>query len=529
MQAEAIQPHKARSFIERCQKNPAFHIEQIQGVTTLEPYQKRICLAVAEYDRVAISACHDLGKTYIMARIVLALGSSFPGAKIITTAPTYLQVKQLLWSEIRAGHRTSKYPLGGEMLLTQWKIRDDWFALGFSPQKQAGSDETQGTASSFQGFHGGLVVVVFDEATGIPKQIWDQAEGMMTSGHVKFLAIGNPTSRNSEFFQCFKSPAWHKIYLSCFDSPNLIANGITDLSALIREVDCVRSLPEEGQQARFKSYKIVQPKLLSLSWVVAMAIKWGIEHPLFVSKVLGRFPEEDDHTLIPLGVVEQAQLREGSFTRDDPVSIGVDVARFGSDKSVITTLRAHAHSNTRVLVKRDTGEVTGEVIQEITGLLKEGCNPRKMVVVVDATGIGSGVVDQLIQAQREGVIPYDIEIRECHFGEGFEPESDDRRMYFNLKAKLFVQLASDLKSSLCLSPESVYLEELPTIIYRFDPKGRYMIESKDEYKKRTGRPSPDHADSLALSNYGRYASKGSGVFPEQEIIPSIASQEEAQW
>lgn len=529
MDLATVHPDKKTAFYARLKSDLSIHIESVQGVTTLEAYQRRICQVVSGNERVAISACHDVGKSFICARLVLALGSLYPGAKIITTAPTYLQVKQLLWSEIRNGHRTSRYPLGGEMLLTQWKIRDDWFALGFSPQKQAGANEAQGTASSFQGFHGGLVVVVFDEATGIPKQIWDQAEGLMTSANVKWVAIGNPTSRNSEFFQCFKSPAWHKIYLSCFDSPNLIANGITDLAALIREVDYVRSLSEEGQQTRFKSYKIIQPKLLSLSWVVAMAIKWGIEHPLFVSKVLGRFPEEDDHTLIPLGVVEQAQIREGSFTRDDPVSIGVDVARFGSDKSVITTLRAHAHSNTRVLVKRDTGEVAGEVIQEITGLLKEGCNPRKMVVVVDATGIGSGVVDQLIQAQREGVIPYDIEIRECHFGEGFETESEDRRMYFNLKAKLFVQLASDLKSSLCLSPESVYLEELPTIIYRFDPKGRYMIESKDEYKKRTGRPSPDHADSLALSNYGRYASKGSGVFPEQEIIPSIASQEKAQW
>src|SRR6185437_10197091 len=127
----------------------------------------------------------------------------------------------------------------------------------------------------------------------------------------KFVAIGNPTSRSSEFYKCFSSPEWTKVKLNCFDSPNLIANGITSLADLNREIDTVRQLNDEEAQLRLKSYKVVKPYLLSLKWVVSMGLprKWGVDHPLFVSKVLGEFPSDSDGTLLPLGVIEEAMLR----------------------------------------------------------------------------------------------------------------------------------------------------------------------------------------------------------------------------
>lgn len=515
MEPQTLQGIDAVTLKDRVQRDPIFHIERVQGITTLEPYQHRIARAVAEHERVAISAAHDLGKTWLMSKLVLWIGSSFPGAKIITTAPTFNQVKRLLWSEIRTGFQASKFPLGGEMLSTEWKISSDWFAIGFSPQKSSGAGEGQGTASSFQGFHGAMVVIVFDEATGIPKSIWDQAEGMLTSGHVRFVAIGNPTSRASEFFQCFKSPAWHKIHLSCFDSPNLIANGITDLQALIRELDLMRELPEGEQQARLKGYKIVQPKLLSTSWVVAMALKWGLDHPLFVSKVLGKFPDEDDHVLISLGTVEQAQAREYQPRDTDKHSIGVDVARFGSDKTVITQMHGLKVFPPKVFVKRETTDIAGQVVSLIREIPKH--HGTQITVVVDATGVGSGVVDSLNEAQRNGAVPSFVEIREVHFGGGVESD-EDKKLYLNRKAKMFVRLSQALRENVCLPDDNVYLEELPTVVFKFDSKGRYVIESKDEYKRRTGRPSPDHADSLALAFDGLSGAEGVGRF---EMRPAL--------
>lgn len=505
-----ITDESARDLVARIQSDPVFHIREIQGVKTLESYQERIARAVYEHERVAVAACHDVGKTFTMSKIVLAIGSSFPGAKIITTAPTALLVEKLLWSEIRNGHRTSRVPLGGRMLTTQWQIREDWFAIGISPAEEGGDGVGQGTTSTFQGFHGELVVIVFDEATGVSPKRWMQAEGMMTSHNVKWVAIGNPTSSSSEFAKCFKSPDWHKIYLSCFDSPNLIANGITNVESLLREIDIIRGLDERAAEQRIRAYQVLNPKLITLSWVVKYIRKLGIDHPLVQSKVLGQFPAEDDHVLMPLGAVEAAMRRDYTPTVNDRWSIGVDVARFGSDKTVITVLHGLRRTEKRTLVKKATTEVAGEVISIIRILAS-----RNITVVVDETGVGGGVVDSL----REGIRGLQesmrgIEIRGIQFGSACEDE-EERVLYANQKAKILVKLSKDLRENLSLPDDSAYLEELPTILFRFDSKGRYVIESKDEYKKRTGRPSPDDAESLALANEGRYAAGNVGSFTER--------------
>src|SRR6267378_7744912 len=270
--------------IEYYQKNPVEFFSNVLR-SECEEYQKKILNEIAVNDRVAISACHDVGKSWTLARVVLWYMSVFPFCKVITTAPTYNQVKNILWSEIRSAYSKSNYPLGGKMNLTEWQMRPegDWFAIGFTPRNELSGEAGQGSQSSFQGFHAPYVLVVFDEATGIPHNIWTMTEGMLTSGNVKFVCIGNPTSRTTEFFKCFSSPDWTKIKLSCFDSPNLIANGITNLEELKKEIDVVRALDDQEASRRMRSYQVVKNYLLSLKWVVSMGLprKWGIDHPLF--------------------------------------------------------------------------------------------------------------------------------------------------------------------------------------------------------------------------------------------------------
>lgn len=499
-----------KKAVEKCRKNPVLHIEKMQGCLTLEPYQKEICRLVYEHDRLAIKACHDVGKTFIMAKIVLWAGSMYPGAKIITTAPTWMQVEKLLWAEIGAGYRDSKVPLGGKMLQTEWKIEKDWFAVGMSPKDDAGGQgEGQGTTSRFQGFHGNLVIIIFDEATGIHRKRYIQAEGMLTSANVKFILIGNPTSRNSEFFRCFTSGEFKKVTITCFDSPNLKANKITNKKELKAEVDYYKTLTDAQKMKRLKSYKIVHQKLLTLSWVVSKVAKWGFEHPLTLSKVFGEFPKDDDYAMFPLGLVETAQLREVPEDPDERC-IGVDPARFGIDSSVITVLEGACQTQRIEMVKADTSEVTGKIVHLINSLPRK----KKEIVLIDGTGLGAGVVDQLKQARMRRDIPETIVIREIHFGAQC-PIADDKQYYFNLKAKLFHLLAEDMKTNLSILNESVYLEELPTILYKFDQRGRYVIESKDDYKKRTGLGSPDNADSLVIANYGRHNIKRVGSFSDK--------------
>lgn len=496
-----------KSDVVKLRQNPELFYRAILG-SKLEDYQTRVLMTIANNSRIAISSSHNLGKSWLVSRIVLWFGVCFPNSKIITTAPTYTQVKNILWSEIRTAHAQSKIPLGGVINLTEWKLDTDWFALGFTPRNELTSGEGQGTASSFQGFHakGGLLVI-FDEATGIPPNIWTMAEGLMTQAHVKFVVIGNPTSRNSEFFRCFKSPEWAKVHLSCFDSPNMVENGIHDMRSLERELDLIRAMPERDAQERMHNYASPVPYLLSASWVMGRALKWGVTHPLFVSKVLGQFPEEGDNTLMPLGVCEDAQRRHHEPETFERRTLGVDVARFGTDSTVLTYLHGLRFVCKKIMIKRDTTQVVGEVIEMVRA--QGGVD----VIVIDETGIGSGVVDQLNEALRvsPSALPRGIEIRGVQFGAGCEQDTDKAK-YVNVKARMFDLLSQDLKSGLCLPSEDVYLDELPTILYSYDSKGRMQIESKDDYKKRTGRSSPDHADSLALANYGRYDESRVGTF-----------------
>lgn len=515
------------------QENPRAFFEEILGVT-LEDYQLHALMAVWENERVCIKSCHDLGKSFILARIMLAMAACYQNTKVITTAPTWRQVERILWSEARAAYQKARMPLGGKMLTTAWNISPEWFCVGFSPKNEASTGgEGQGTQSSFQGFHvaeDGYLVIIFDEATGIPKQIWTMAEGLLTSGRVKFIAVGNPTSMQSEFYRCFTDRAWYKIAWSCFNSPNLRANGITEMQFLEWEIEKCKALSDVDFAARMKSYKEPKPWLLTLKWVIPQAIKWGLTHPLTVSKILGEFPQESDNVKMPLAVVEAAQRREVSVRASDRRSLGIDVARYGSDSTVFTYLHGPRFIAKKVLAKKDTTEVVGEALEFAR------THGMPDIFVIDETGLGGGVVDLLRENQRgreNDRINQAVEIRGVQFGGHPAPEkANDRERgelgerYTNMKARMYDLLAEDLKANLQLPDEAVYTEELPTVLYAYDSKGRLKIESKDDYKKRTGRGSPDHADSLALANFGRHDALQTGNFTKELIpdkIKSIAS------
>ena len=506
-------------LVEAWQKSPELFFKQALGVTTLEEYQLEVIQEIEANERTAIAACHDVGKSYLLARIVIWFATCFPYSKVITTAPTYNQVKNILWSEIRAAHSRALYPLGGKLNLTDWQLSQDgdWFAIGFTPKNEVTGGLGQGTQSSFQGFHAPYLLVVFDEATGIAPGIWTMAEGLLTSSNVKFVAIGNPTSRNSEFARCFKSPAWKKVYLSCFDSPNLKANGFVDMPTLEAELNVIRSMGDGEAQARMASYVAPRPYLLTAKWVMASCLKWGTTHPLSVSKIFGKFPEESDDTLMPLGIIEAAQMRVYEPREGDRKTLGVDVARFGSDSTVITAMRGRKVLSKKVMTKRDTTVVAGAVIVLANELETD-------VIVVDETGLGGGVVDLLTEAKREGRIKGDV--RGVQFGAACE-DPEDKERFTNLKARMFGLLADDLKrqDGIELLDEAIYLEELPTILYGYDSKGRMVIESKEDFKKRTGRASPDTADSLALANFGHYDFVKVGKFTQSfnDFAPPLAA------
>lgn len=485
------------------------------------------------YQRIAVKACHAVGKTFGLARVIEALMSTNDYIKIISTAPTYRQVHDLLWKEIHSAYEKKPAELRrGQLNQTEWWINSETFARGFSPQKRVKSEAGQGTDSAFQGYHAKYwTVVVFDEAVGVDNQIWEMVEGLLTSGvRILFLAIANPTSRNCKFFKCFSDRAWKTFSITCFDTPNLKASGIADMDSLLKEVEHIESLDDEDALERLANYPCPRPYLINTRWVIEKAIEWGVDHPLFMGKVLGEFPDEDGDMLVSEEDIKRSQDRESKDLSKELIGfIGLDVARFGVDKSVLSSMIDVDQIQKKAMAKNDTNQVVGHTINFIEDHQKKYPQIKKWRLAVDG-GFGHGVIDRLKELKeqteddRTHKILSSVEILEINFGStdwilfhyGWVDEAarklkekdrkvqEDRENYVNFKAKMFDLLSRDIKKEIKMLPDPITAKQLPTIKKDVDSKGRLKIESKEDYKDRTGETSPDEADSFALCNFARY-------------------------
>lgn len=497
---------------------PEYHIRFVQGVQSLHRANLKIIKAVEQNERVCIRACHGIGKTFTMSKIVTAFLSTHPYSKVITTAPTNRQVNHLLWSEIRRAHKNSIIPLGGKVLETPyWKIDDEWFAIGFSPDKgRQGAKESEQQGSKLQGFHAENMLVVIDEATGVPESVWEQIEGLTTSANVKIVAIGNPTTKNCRFYELFQSRAWTPLHLSIFDSPNLTANHLRNVDDLRRELAELLSRDQKMMQSRMSNYNMSNSSLVTAKWVMTRAFpeEWGIDSTPFRTRCLGEFPEVEGDVFFTDDLIKEACQREPTEETITYRGFGMDPARFGPDSSVLTIVENFRQTKRIEMKGKDTQEQAGRIAIEINS--RDRVSDEK--VVVDCTGVGGGVFDRLKELQDDGIIPKSVTLVEFHNGDPASEEEQTRAeqerdvsRYANKKAKAYDLLSQDM-CHMSLNPvdHHVYKKELPTLIYDYDGKGRKKVESKEDYKARTGRSSPDSSESLAYANYGRYVPKKRG-------------------
>ncbi len=222
--------------------------------------------------------------------------------------------------------------------------------------------------------------------------------------------------------------------------------------------------------------------------------------------------------VVKMAYVEAAQERQVNIASDDIRSIGVDVARYGDDKSVITELVGEKQVEMK---EYPTNSIT-ELVRHTMSVINNGDASRRTVVLIDSTGLGAGVYDGLLEKQADGDIDSEVEFLEIHFGSSPVLSSDEdpeqiekiKKRFFNLKARMFQLLANDLRDCLEIYNDKDYLKELPTIKIKPNTKGKLQIESKEDYKKRTKLNSPDKSDSLGLANLGRYVNITYGSFAD---------------
>jgi hypothetical protein len=437
-----------------CARDPLWFIEHVLGlqpsararqygyIHALTPDQLRIVASVRINRRTAVPAGHGVGKTNVVALLVLWFLYTHPRSKVITTAPTWSQVEKLLWTEIRSAHARSRFPLGGTIHHAELTLAEDWFALGISTNEP----------TRFQGIHAPRVMVIFDEATGVAPMIWDAAEGLAVGPEDRFIAIGNPTDPASRFKTVCDSGRWEVIEVSCRNHPNVVHDD-----------------------------PLIIPGATTKQWVEEHIEDYGGEDsPLARSRILGKWPEQGPDVLIALSWVERAQARWAGTERLSLQAVGCDVARFGSDATVLQPLYYdHIAGVPQVRQGQDTMATTGELAATYAA--------TPVPLAIDDTGVGSGVTDRL---HEQGIPALPV-----NFGSAaWQPER-----FVNRRAEMYWSLREALRNNeLALPPDAKLQAELTNIKYKLDSRGRYQIEAKDEIRKRLGR-SPDRADALALA------------------------------
>lgn len=437
--------------------------------------QQEIACSVVENIRTTVKSCHNAGKSHLAGLIAAWWIDVHPPGEafIVSTAPSYPQVHAILWEEIRkAAKRPGREPLPGRVLQSdEWKL-DDGTLVGWG-RKPADTDQ-----HGFQGIHRRYVLVILDEACGIPEQLWTAVEAITTNADCRILAIGNPDDPNTEFGKvCKPGSGWNTIRISAFDTPNF-----TD-----------EPIPEH-----------LRPLMLSTEWVEDKRHRWGETSPRYVAKVLGEFPEIGDDTLISPRWIEAAQQRA---LEPGPHSVlGVDVARFGADSTIFALARGPVVRIVEEYAKLRTTETTGHVI-----VAKREHNVHELRV--DGVGVGAGVVDELLEAGHDVV---DMQSGAAAM---------DSEHFANARAEWWWGLRQCFEDGdIDIDPDDDDLAtQLGAMKYKYTARGQVLIESKDDMRKR-GLPSPDRGDAVMLAK--AHVPEGHGqILGEEDMDADVASYE----
>lgn len=464
------------AFIRECRDDPVAFVTHVLGMQPL-PWQRIVLNEIAKGTRrIAIRSGHGVGKSTCMAWVLIwFVLTRFP-SKSVVTAPTSSQLFDALFSELKA--QINRLPDHLQGLLD---VTSDRVVLKAAPESAFISART-GTSDrpeAMAGIHSDHVLLIADEAPGIPESVYEAGSGSMSAAQAQTVLIGNPTRTSGYFFNCFhrNRDLWRTFHVSAEGNP-----------------------------------------LVDKRFVEEVAQTYGDTSNQYRVRVLGEFPLADDDTLIPISLVRGAMLREIVPNPYAPMVWGLDVARFGTDKSVLTRRRGPYVYPQTVWHKLDLMQLVGAVkaIWDATQIgptdptllvhayqhtqtpsrhapkhpQKRPTLPtgeRPVEIMVDAIGLGAGVADRL----RELGLP----VRSVNVAEvsAMNPEA------YRLRDDLWMQCRQFLATAVAKLPEDEELQQdLCAPTFTFNSSGRLVVESK-ELMRRRGLASPDKADSLMLT------------------------------
>ena len=429
-------------FVLEYRDDPVKFVREVLGATPL-PYQAEFLQAIADGERkMSVRSGHGTGKStsasWAMLWYVLL---RFPN-KVVVTAPTSGQLFDALFAELKRW--INELPPQLKPMLT---VKSDRVELAAAPSEAFISARTSRaeTPEALAGVHSENVLLVVDEASGVPEKVFEAAAGSMSGHAATTILLSNPTRSSGTFFESqtrLSGSYWTRRW-SCVDSP-----------------------------------------LVSDEFVDEMRLRYGEESNAFRIRVLGEFPLADDDTIIPFHLVEAATQRDIELDEDAQAVWGLDVARFGSDKTVLAKRQGNVITEVNGWQGLDLMQTVGRVKAEYDGLPSH-LRPRE--IMVDVIGMGGGVVDRL----RELNVP----VRGINVAES--PSMGDT--YTNLRAELWFRMRGWLEQRGAKLPKNEQLiAELTSIRYSFASSGKMKAEGKDDMRKR-GLSSPDYADAVCLT------------------------------
>lgn len=406
--------------------------------------QKQILRAVASGKRrISVRSGHGVGKTTTFAWAgIWHIATRYP-QKTVCTAPTSTQLFDALASELKGWMK--KLP---PELLALFDIKTETITLVSAPDESYIAFRTSRpeTPEAMAGVHSaGFVLLIGDEASGIPDKVFEAGSGSMSGLNAVTLLGGNPVRSSGLFFDTFHKlrDLWVTFHISCVGHPRVSPDYVSD-----------------------------------------MARRYGVESNAYGVRVLGNFPAADDDTVIPFALMEAALTRDVQPTRVRPIW-GVDCARFGRDTSALARRQGNCLlSKVEEWGGLDTMQLVGRVKSRWDDT---AVSDRPSQINIDVIGIGAGVTDRLIELKLPA---YGVNVSESpSLGEKYE----------NLRAELwFKGLAWFEKRDCNIMNDEALGAELVAPKYDFTSSGKLLVESKKKMKGR-GLPSPNKADAFLLT------------------------------
>lgn len=435
------------SFVLAYRDRPVLFVTEVLKADPL-PWQREFLEAIAKGERrISVRAGHGVGKSTACAWALLWHCLTRMPQKAVCTAPTAAQLFDALFSEVR--HWTNRLPAP---LRDTLDVFSDRIVQKGAPESSFISARTSSAErpEALAGIHSEHVLLICDEASAIPEAVFESAAGSMSGHSATTILIGNPTRNTGLFFKTHHqlSSDWKTMHVSCLDN-----------------------------------------RLVSRDFVEQIKSTYGENSNAFRVRVLGEFALRDDDSLIAADLVDAAMSRDIALDPQADLIFGCDIARFGSDRSVICKRRGNVVVEMRHWSGEDLMGTVGRIVHEA-----ELDKPAE--ICVDSIGLGGGVADRLREL---GFNVVDVNVSESNAL---------NQQAFRLRDELWLATKDWLETRAVRLPKDDELrQELIGPTYSFTSNGKIKVEGKSEMKRR-GMRSPDLADSLCLTFAGQGALVG---------------------